>query len=178
MESLYVCHFSNGHIKVGRSIDPTARIAQHADRVACMGIELIEHAVFECDGTAAPRETLLISRCADAARARFQNEWFARLDYQDVCVWAHEYATRPLPEGDMQSRGFGRRLQEVRKARGVTQVELAKGLGPDGTDLGKAAVSHWEVSRGSPSVLQLKLICERLAVSADHLLDLPQFERA
>ncbi len=28
MQYLYVCHFSNGHIKVGRSIEPTARIAE------------------------------------------------------------------------------------------------------------------------------------------------------
>jgi len=34
MEYLYVCHFSNGHIKVGRSIHPKSRIASHADRVA------------------------------------------------------------------------------------------------------------------------------------------------
>jgi len=34
MSHLYVCHFSSGHIKVGRSIDPVARVAQHADRVA------------------------------------------------------------------------------------------------------------------------------------------------
>ena len=31
MEYLYVCHFSNGHIKVGRSIDPKSRIASHAN---------------------------------------------------------------------------------------------------------------------------------------------------
>ncbi len=30
MSHLYVCHFSSGHIKVGRSIDPVARVAQHA----------------------------------------------------------------------------------------------------------------------------------------------------
>lgn len=33
-EYLYVCHFSNGHIKVGRSVHPKSRIASHADRVA------------------------------------------------------------------------------------------------------------------------------------------------
>lgn len=45
MEYLYVCHFSNGHIKVGRSIDPRARIAAHADRVACMGVEFVDRFV-------------------------------------------------------------------------------------------------------------------------------------
>ncbi len=42
MEYLYVCHFSNGHIKVGRSIDPRARIAAHADRVAT-DLDLLAH---------------------------------------------------------------------------------------------------------------------------------------
>jgi len=48
MDNLYVCHFSNGHIKVGRSVDPMARIAAHADRVGCLGIELVEHFLALC----------------------------------------------------------------------------------------------------------------------------------
>ena len=33
MSSLYVCLFSNGHLKVGRSVNALARISQHEERV-------------------------------------------------------------------------------------------------------------------------------------------------
>ena len=33
MISLYVCLFSNGHLKVGRSVNALARISQHEERV-------------------------------------------------------------------------------------------------------------------------------------------------
>jgi DNA-binding XRE family transcriptional regulator len=171
MESLYVCHFSNGHIKVGRSIDAAARVAQHADRVACMGVELVEYAAFECVGPAAPREAMLISRCVDAADARFQNEWFEGLDYLDVHDWARQCAQEIIPDPTFgKPEQFGDRLKIARKAKGLTQAELAKGLRPDGGDLGKAAISHWEINRGSPNVKQIKAVCERLNVSADYLL--------
>ena len=37
MSALYVCLFSNGHLKVGRSAYALARIAQHEERVSCLG---------------------------------------------------------------------------------------------------------------------------------------------
>ena len=33
MSVLYVCLFSNGHLKVGRSVNAMARISQHEERV-------------------------------------------------------------------------------------------------------------------------------------------------
>ncbi len=36
MISLYVCLFSNGHLKVGRSVNALARISQHEERVSCL----------------------------------------------------------------------------------------------------------------------------------------------
>ena len=81
MEYLYVCHFSNGHIKVGRSIDPKSRVAQHADRVACIGVELVEHQFFECIGDILQAEYALIDLCATTASRRNKSEWFEGLDY-------------------------------------------------------------------------------------------------
>ncbi len=92
MEYLYVCHFSNGHIKVGRSIDPRARIAAHADRVACLGVELIEHHIAPCAGYSAPAETELIRKCAELATARHKNEWFSGIDFLDACAFANDAA--------------------------------------------------------------------------------------
>lgn len=93
-EYLYVCHFSNGHIKVGRSISPKSRIAQHADRVACIGVELVEHHIVECVGHSAPAEAALIERCAELASRRNKNEWFEGLEYTDVCQIADETSVK------------------------------------------------------------------------------------
>ena len=95
MQYLYVCHFSNGHIKVGRSISPKSRIASHADRVGCVGIELIEHYIVECSGHSAPAESVLIECCAGVAKKRNKSEWFEGLDYETVCSWASNCAIDP-----------------------------------------------------------------------------------
>lgn len=96
-EYLYVCHFSNGHIKVGRSTDPTSRIANHADRVACVGIELVEHHIVECIGHSAPAESDLIGICAGLATKRNKSEWFEGLDFLDVCEIANASAIKHPP---------------------------------------------------------------------------------
>ena len=88
-EYLYVCHFSNGHIKVGRSISPKSRIASHVDRVACVGIELVEHHIVECVGHSAPAESELINHCAELATKRNKSEWFEGLDFLAVCEAAN-----------------------------------------------------------------------------------------
>lgn len=96
MDSLYVCLFSNGHIKVGRSISPDSRIAQHADRVSCMGVELVDSHTYGCMGSAPVAESALIARCDEQCSQRFKNEWFAGLDYPLVCLWASELAALDL----------------------------------------------------------------------------------
>jgi DNA-binding transcriptional regulator YdaS (Cro superfamily) len=95
MESLYVCLFSNGQIKVGRSIDPQARMATHADRVACMGVEIADTFTVACAGAAAPCEAELIGLCAAYPGAtRYQDEWFSGLNFDEVCEWASVAAQR------------------------------------------------------------------------------------
>lgn len=77
-ESLYACHFSNGFVKVGRNNAPATRIAQHAERVACFGIEIVAAHTVECiDGE--EREQGLINR-------------FQGLDFAEVCEWVTEAA--------------------------------------------------------------------------------------
>ena len=92
MQYLYVCHFSNGHIKVGRSSDPKSRIAQHEERVSCLGVELVEHVIKECVSHVIPAETALINRCAAVAVRQNKNEWFVGLDFPEVCGWLVEAA--------------------------------------------------------------------------------------
>lgn len=88
MSHLYVCHFSSGHIKVGRSIDPVARVAQHADRVACVGIELVEYRTFECADDVFMAEAALIERCDTECTRRLKSEWFEGLTFESACEWA------------------------------------------------------------------------------------------
>jgi DNA-binding transcriptional regulator YiaG len=123
MESLYVCQFSNGHIKVGRSIDPVSRIAAHADRVACMGVELVESHITRPLTDAARRESILIVLCTGSPGAtRFKSEWFAGLDYPTVCAWAEHCAVRELQTEASPVRSIRQRL-------GLSQEELATELG-------------------------------------------------
>jgi DNA-binding XRE family transcriptional regulator len=165
MESLYVCLFSSGLIKVGRSSDPRSRIAAHADRVACAGIEMVNYQTLTCAGDVVARETWLIQRCADAGSQRFSNEWFDGLDYSTVCEWAKTAATMPIDADTNDS--FGARLREARLAAGLSQSQFAATLG-----LGKGAISSWECNNNCPSALALRAICLSLGVSADSLLGL------
>jgi len=60
---------------------------------------------------------------------------------------------------------FGEKLQELRKAKGLTQEELAEGL-----YVSRTAVSKWESGRGYPSIDSLKEISAYFSVSIDELL--------
>jgi DNA-binding XRE family transcriptional regulator len=164
-DSLYVCRFSNGLIKVGRSIEPVGRIAAHAERVACMGVDLVEQFSVECVGPSAARELQLIGRCAEVASRQYQNEWFAGLEFAAVCNWAGECARLEIPD---ERDTFGARLTCAREAKKLTQGDLGNLLG----GVSKQAISHWECDRYSPSVPQLRALCQYLEISADVLLGL------
>lgn len=60
---------------------------------------------------------------------------------------------------------FGRRLQQVRKAAGLSQEQLAELVG-----MSRQAVSKWETDQAAPDVDKLALLCGVLGVSADELL--------
>lgn len=60
---------------------------------------------------------------------------------------------------------FGKKLQDLRKNRGLTQEELAQAL-----CVSRTAVSKWESGRGYPSIESLKDISGFFSVSIDDLL--------
>ena len=60
---------------------------------------------------------------------------------------------------------FNRKLQELRKQRGLTQEELAEAL-----YVSRTAVSKWESGRGTPSIDSLKSIAKFFSVTTDVLL--------
>jgi putative transcriptional regulator len=122
MDNLYVCLFSNGLVKVGRSINPMSRIDQHVARVACLGVELAEYRTYGLavlSGQA--HEEFLIERCAAAASQRFKSEWFAGLDFMQVSAWAEEIAAKQIDAFVP--------FKAIRDLLGVTQAKLAEGLG-------------------------------------------------
>ena len=60
---------------------------------------------------------------------------------------------------------FNEKLQELRKARGLTQEELAEAL-----FVSRTAISKWESGRGYPSIDSLKEISNYFGVTIDDLL--------
>lgn len=59
---------------------------------------------------------------------------------------------------------FGERLKELRKEKGIGQVELAKRLG-----VGKSIISLWEKDECEPTLSKLIAISQFFAVSIDYL---------
>lgn len=60
---------------------------------------------------------------------------------------------------------FYEKLQELRKARGLTQEELAEAL-----FVSRTAVSKWESGRGYPNIDSLKDLAEFFSVTVDEML--------
>ena len=60
---------------------------------------------------------------------------------------------------------FNKKLQELRKSKGITQEELAKAL-----YVSRTAVSKWESGRGYPNIDSLKEIASFFSVTIDDLL--------
>ena len=60
---------------------------------------------------------------------------------------------------------FGKKLQELRKSRNLTQEELSEAL-----YVSRTAISKWESGRGYPSIDSLKEISSFFGVSIDELL--------
>ena len=60
---------------------------------------------------------------------------------------------------------FNEKLQELRKARSLTQEELAEAL-----YVSRTAISKWESGRGYPSIDSLKEISRFFSVTIDDLI--------
>lgn len=162
---LYVCEFSNGHIKVGRAVDPASRVAQHAERVACLGITLDRHAQFACGESAAEAESLLIHRCKAHADQQHKQEWFTGLQFFDVRDWAEGLArasgATPDDEQAPDFRAIVRRLC----ADGMTQTAIAQHCGCDQSTISDIANGRGE-PRYSMGVALLKLAQAAISAAA------------
>lgn len=66
---------------------------------------------------------------------------------------------------DMDKYEIAQRLREARKARSITQTDLAKRMG-----VTRQTIIRWEENAGLLNCNYLAMICEILEVSADYLL--------
>lgn len=140
MDSLYVCLFSNGHVKVGRSATPSVRVSQHADRVKCLGIWLDRVEYWDARN-AVMAEAVLIGRCAAHASARHDNEWFVGLSFDQVCEWAAEVANTEFRTN--QTPGHLREYLQ-REPDAMSVSELRKAMNALGADLqDDAQIRQW-----------------------------------
>lgn len=126
MDYIYVCHFSNGHIKVGRSIEPQSRIAAHVARVACLGVTLADSCSFLCKERAAEAEQALIDFCAERASHRNHYEWFDGLDFSEVKQAAEQIASANA--ADYAKTAWAEYLIRVLRC-GYTQTRIAEMIG-------------------------------------------------
>lgn len=60
---------------------------------------------------------------------------------------------------------FGTKLQQIRKAAGLSQEQLA-----DLIDMSRQAVSKWETDQATPDIEKVSLLCDIFKISADELL--------
>lgn len=60
---------------------------------------------------------------------------------------------------------FSKKLQELRKQKGLTQEQLAQSL-----YVSRTAISKWESGRGYPSIESLKQISKTFSITVDELL--------
>ena len=66
---------------------------------------------------------------------------------------------------------FGEKVKQLRIARGISQVELAKALG-----VSKQSVSNWENDNILPSIEMLVKTAEYFSVSTDYMLGIDNRE--
>jgi transcriptional regulator with XRE-family HTH domain len=79
-----------------------------------------------------------------------------------------------MPRRKKEDSSFGPRLTAIRKARGFTQVEIAKAIGST-----QRSISYYENDDGVPPASAVIALAKALRVSADELLGLkpPRVER-
>lgn len=79
----------------------------------------------------------------------------------------------PMPRKARQGSDFGQRLAELRRERGVTQVQLAEAIGSN-----QRLISYYENVADYPPAGVIAEIARALDVSADELLGIKRSRKA
>lgn len=74
-----------------------------------------------------------------------------------------------MPRKKQQPTDFGERLAAIRKARGLTQVQLAEAAGTT-----QRAISYYETQAGFPPVPAVIALAQVLKVSTDELMGIEE----
>ena len=79
-----------------------------------------------------------------------------------------------MPRKKYEETSFGERMQSIRKARGLTQVQLAEAAGTT-----QRAISYYETEAGFPPAPAVIDLAEALSITTDELLGVkpPKIER-
>jgi transcriptional regulator with XRE-family HTH domain len=72
-----------------------------------------------------------------------------------------------LPMKERTLKGFGKRLADIRQARGLTQAELGQAVG-----VSKRVITYYEQEDAQPPGAMLVELAQALRVSSDQLLGL------
>lgn len=147
-DHLYACLFSNGTVKVGRSAFPHARIASHERRLSCAGVTLSSRHVAVAVGHIVPAEAALIERCRRAADQCNSSEWFAGLQFAQVCAWVDEIAATSFSAPAQATRARGARNAALDDAIDIAggPTALARALQQRGHDVkSHATVNAWRL---------------------------------
>ncbi|MFT3948706.1 MAG: helix-turn-helix transcriptional regulator [Agriterribacter sp.] len=73
--------------------------------------------------------------------------------------------TKISKEDDVFLKALGKRIRDIRKEKGLTQVDLG-----DLIDMEKPNMNRIEKGGSNPTVLTLKKICAALGITLDYLL--------
>ena len=126
-----------------------------------MGIELIDHSIFQCLDFSNLAEAALIERCAAEAIQRHKNEWFVGLDYIKVCDWA-QFAATTLFEPSTNI------VKRIRERLEMSQQELGAAIGCT-----QGNVGHYERGQMIPPPAAKNLIevarGRGLVITFDHI---------
>lgn len=71
----------------------------------------------------------------------------------------------------MNNQDFGRFISELRKEKGLTQIELAEKI-----NVSDKAISRWENGKNYPDIEMLEILSKELGVSISELLSCKKFE--
>jgi DNA-binding XRE family transcriptional regulator len=153
---VYLFEADNHLFKLGRSFDPSARVARF--NTLPVGVHLV-HKIESSD--AKWLERVLHRRFSPK---RIRGEWFALTD-EDVAEIVAIRRRDPPEQRDLFGVVFGARLRQLREGRGLSRAELARKA-----DLPAAKVALLEDGKEQDPRLSIVLALARaLAVGLDEL---------
>lgn len=150
---IYAILFSNGMVKVGKTSNVERRIAQHAERVICIGVTIVKTFVRDCggDGSASSVERKVIKWCQKMCDHRFSKEWFSGVGFDELCRFIDSVCQSSYLNNDESFISQWHMIVTRLCDNGMTQMSIAKECNcsqPSISDLVKGRVTDPRYSIG------------------------------